>query len=297
MYGFRYHLVTVISIFMALGTGILLGGSMGEDLFSRQQRALFDQLEEKYNLTRAENVKWNKKASDLTKHASQFDQILREASLPYIKGRLAGKKIALVQLEKGDTAGLNLFLQMAGAQIQSITFLKDTQSLLEGSKLPAVANRTELIPRANSSPVIRSAKEIALMVAGGTSTDWLSLMKRKGWIETAGDQSQRPDAIIVIGGSSKFTQPRLQEFDLPFLKETARQKIRVIGTERSDVEFSGIPVYNKVGLSTVDNIDQFVGQLSLLELLRGKHGNYGVKPSADHLAPAPDSLLPAQEVR
>lgn len=296
MYGFRYHLVTVISIFMALGTGILLGGSMGEELFSREQRALFDQLEEKYNLTRAENLKWNKKASDLTKHASQFDQILREASLPYIKGRLAGKKIAIVQLEKGDTAGLNLFLQMAGAQILSITSLKDTQSLLESAKLPAVANSSDSMPHTGSLPAIRSAKELALMVGGGSSSDWMSIMKRKGWIEAAGEQSLRPDAIVVIGGSSKLTQARLQEFDVAFLKEITKQKIRVIGTERSDVEFSGIPVYSKVGLSTVDNIDQFVGQLSLLELLRGKHGNYGVKPSADQLAPTPDSLLPAQEV-
>lgn len=45
----RYHLVTVISIFLALGVGILLGGSLGQQWLSEKQQSLMTQLEQRYD--------------------------------------------------------------------------------------------------------------------------------------------------------------------------------------------------------------------------------------------------------
>lgn len=55
----RYHLVTVISIFLALGVGILLGGSLGQQWLSEKQQSLMTQLEQRYN----EQLAYNRKLS------------------------------------------------------------------------------------------------------------------------------------------------------------------------------------------------------------------------------------------
>jgi hypothetical protein len=110
-------------------------------------------------------------------------------------------------------------------------------------------------------------------------------MKEQGWIELQGKLGTRPDVVVILGGAGKNTQARLEMFDVPFLKELRRQNIRVVGAERSDNEFSLVPVYRNIGISTVDNFDQASGLLSLMTLIEGEDGHYGIKQHADSLLP------------
>ena len=49
--------------------------------------------------------------------------------------------------------------------------------------------------------------------------------------------------------------------------------------------------YQKQGISTVDNVDTIIGQISLALIMTGQEGNYGIKEGADALMP----LLPEEK--
>ncbi|MFC4769212.1 copper transporter [Effusibacillus consociatus] len=286
MFGFRYHLVTIIAIFMALGIGILLGGSIDQDLFPKEQVALFNRLEEKYNASRAENTKWSRKVSELNRQTSQLDQALQQLGNLYVRNKLAGKKIVLVQFEKGDSAKVFDWLQSAGAQIQATVKVRDTEAFLGTSALPVLAQGLGTSGETSEATLFSlSAKSLAASITGATSASWPEFLKNKGWIDIQGHLGTRPDVVIVLGGVNKNTQSRLQWFDSPFLKEIRKQNIRVVGTERSDSESSIVPVYRNLGVPTVDNLDQASGLLSLVELINGREGNYGIKQHSVSLIP------------
>ena len=61
--------------------------------------------------------------------------------------------------------------------------------------------------------------------------------------------------------------------------------IPVLGVEKLHVDFSYIPRYQTLGISTVDNVDTIIGQTSLVLVINGKEGHYGVKKSANSLMP------------
>lgn len=263
MYGFRYHLVTLIAVFMSLGIGILLGGSYGQDMFANQQIDLVSRLEAKYTASRAENSKWNQKVNELFKQTEQLNQMIRQLGEQVDRGKLAGKTVVLLQLEQGKLNPITSFLEKAGASLQTIT-VKDPDFLTDPTLLPVFANGIE---------------------NADTALDWVHLLNEKKAIDLHGSIAKRPDAVVVIGSIPKYPQLS-QPFEIPLLRELQKQSIRVIGAERSDSDSSLIPIYRNLKIPTVDNLDQAAGLLTLIELINGTNGHYGVKQTAETFFPA-----------
>jgi Copper transport outer membrane protein, MctB len=46
-----------------------------------------------------------------------------------------------------------------------------------------------------------------------------------------------------------------------------------------------VPWYQSKDISSVDDVEQTVGQAALIYALDGSHGSYGTKPTADSLLP------------
>ena len=59
----------------------------------------------------------------------------------------------------------------------------------------------------------------------------------------------------------------------------------MVGTEPPDAPRSEIPLFQSVDVSSVDNLDSRIGQVSLVYVLSGEKGAFGVKPTADLLIP------------
>jgi hypothetical protein len=55
--------------------------------------------------------------------------------------------------------------------------------------------------------------------------------------------------------------------------------------EDSQATESFVGKFKNMDISTIDNIDEISGFISLVYALNGKTGNYGVKPGADTLMP------------
>jgi len=62
--------------------------------------------------------------------------------------------------------------------------------------------------------------------------------------------------------------------------------MKPVGIELSTAANSYMGLYKKQKISTVDNVDSIIGQTSLIQILTGREGNFGIKETADSLMPS-----------
>ena len=71
MMDIRYHIATLIAVFLALGVGILVGSTVvGSDVLNDQQKKMIDQLEKQFEVLR-------QKEEDLTTRVEFMNGLLR----------------------------------------------------------------------------------------------------------------------------------------------------------------------------------------------------------------------------
>jgi hypothetical protein len=61
----RYHLITVMAIFLALGIGILLGGTAGQSWFALKEQEFLSSMEDKYDKALKSNNELKQKLNQL----------------------------------------------------------------------------------------------------------------------------------------------------------------------------------------------------------------------------------------
>ncbi|GAB7386177.1 hypothetical protein BSNK01_00120 [Bacillaceae bacterium] len=91
MVTFRYHFITVMAVFLALGVGILVGGSIGQQWLNEKQQALLQRLERRYTEAVKSNEQMQGQLADLTKKIEQTNQefvsILTQKYAPELKDK------------------------------------------------------------------------------------------------------------------------------------------------------------------------------------------------------------------
>lgn len=123
----RYYLITIASIFLALGIGIFIGFTLdGQEIFVEQQQSLISELEYRFSELKNENASMKKivdaKEEELMLHREFINQVFPRL----VEGRLVGQNVAIV--ESSDEfiyTGLITSLKRAGANVVSVTFIKD----------------------------------------------------------------------------------------------------------------------------------------------------------------------------
>lgn len=114
----RYHLFTVISLFLALGIGILIGGSLGQQWLSEKQHVLVDQLERHYLIQQEKNrlltEKYNKLNEAYLAAKSKTDELLRLS----LKGSLSNRYFLLFSADLEQASRLQNIIEWAGGHVK-----------------------------------------------------------------------------------------------------------------------------------------------------------------------------------
>ncbi|HOB81485.1 MAG TPA: copper transporter [Peptococcaceae bacterium] len=139
---FKYHIASLVAVFMALGVGIIMGSTvLGESLVRNivaEQELLVSRLEEDYAGLKAE---LNASRQELKKHQKVIEDYRRyaEKTLPHlVKNRLKGKKIAFVVHPFAEKSGAELLrngLELAGANLILDLSLAEVCAGLEAKEL------------------------------------------------------------------------------------------------------------------------------------------------------------------
>src|ERR687886_3083068 len=85
MLDFRYHALSLVAVFLALGIGIVLGSSLGDTVVSQANRDLANSLRGDLNAARAD-------ASRARAGVAERERLLQAAAAPLSAGRIRGEQ-------------------------------------------------------------------------------------------------------------------------------------------------------------------------------------------------------------
>jgi hypothetical protein len=249
---------------------------------SQPQKTLVERIEADFNRLRAENRLLNEEA--------QANDKFQRAAMPVlISGQLVQKNVAIVVTTSLDSSLqkvlANVF-EMAGARLVSTTTLAANLGLEKKEnveKVNALLGTTGLPVRQLKG---RLLGEIAKQLVTGQNPKFIGELAASGIITTDGVYDIPINAVVVVGGSEENKKGDPESIDIPLLKALLEFNIQVVGTETTTVKVSYIPVYQRVGISTVDNIDSPVGEIALVYVLKGETGSFGIKPTAQQPVPS-----------
>lgn len=316
MVSFRYHLVSLIAVFMALATGILVGSSLlNQSLLDSQRATISQQNAEKDNLRR-----------DLdTVHGEVVyrDQYLGQLDDRLLAGTLAGQRVVLVTLpgaSGGDVDGIREMLDKAGARVTGRVGVDNGwfATAEDPRDQAAKAAARDEIVRKNPIPELRGQSAdvqlaAALLTKGGTDRTipapakmLLDQLDRGGLLSKSGLEDRADLAVVLLGDPPDPAPPSIDRsaaglVSLVTAMRGAGNGVVVAGPAEAA---TGAPMdavrttqTTRSMISTVDTVETSFGRVAtvfaLLEQLSGGAGHYGSSANAQ----APFPAFPTQPVK
>lgn len=292
----RYHVVSLVSVFLALGLGIIIGVSIGKNVDSEFENQIV-RLEETYD-----DIKENQKIlqGDLAKKdeelmiANQF----QKAILPnLITNRLLGKRIAIIRTNESvdfkEVKKTIDVLRQAGAEVCSVTTVAKPLDFTDGAIMEEFRSEFTFQSKDPRIALNEVYVKMAQLIAASNGAGQLTFMQNKEYLQMWGDYHSGPvNTIIFYGGDTLHIVDGVdysteKQIDQPFLDAFRKlTNIALIGVERSDAEKSYMRLYQSKCRGTVDNIDTIPGEATLVYLLAsGNKGYYGTKDTARSYIP------------
>src|SRR5690554_3625880 len=102
MIDLRYHIATVVALFLALGIGIFIGSTfISDNIFLREQEQLITLLEQDFENLRSENRYLRASIDELQDNINEYNNLGEEIFPVLSQQRLDGKKIGLISINPG----------------------------------------------------------------------------------------------------------------------------------------------------------------------------------------------------
>lgn len=286
MYNLRYHIASLVSVFLALALGLVLGGlAVGRGMIDRQEGALVEGLQKEFAQLRAEN---RELAADNALHTGLSDSMVDS----WASGRLEGRTIVLLASAGMDDGVVDArqAIEDAGGRVAIVTMLRPGLGLEDEELGSAVAS---LAP----DPQNPERSIVASLAAEWTSPGRRQLTQALVDAEVLSVDGL--EEIVVPSGLVGLAAPdgKSDPVGISLLRAFATApgpSARVspaIGAQTEASDTGVAPAAADAGLSAIDTLGTDIGRYSLIALLTGaEQGYYGVARGADAAFPP----VPAQ---
>jgi hypothetical protein len=313
---FRYHLVSLVAVFLALAAGIVLGAGPLNDTLGHA-------LEKQTQALSAQKRDLQGQVSSLQAQVNYGEDVAASLVAPTVFGRLTGQRVVLVTLPGADrklAGSLTKTLIQSGAAVSGQVQIND--AYVDPDKATVLADlTTHLAPPGVSLPITGPYDSSAFLLgdalvtrdpllSGRPDEDSVALLSgysEAGLITVTGDVDKRADLALVISALPPET--------VTDATDTAQQNLLPLASSLDDFG-KGVVVVGPVGsaesggyvhairtdhdsrraISTDDAADLASGRigtiLALVEQFQGGVGHYGSGPGATDTLPrlTPDGV-------
>ena len=305
MVSFRFHLVSLVAVFLALGLGVLTGTTvLNRGIVSQLERQTeglsedLDTLREDLARVQGEGEVW-----------SAFGEA---AVAPLVAGRLSGRQVLIVTQDGTDEetlASVRGALEQAGAQVTALLSATPRMAIGTPGDREDLASAVGLEASADPEDIEEeAARLLAQRIAGGPEAgEFLELLLDGDFLVVQGARLEEeglrnlggPEQVVVaVAGGPASSRLRPEAFLVPLVSQLTAAGMPVAAAEPADAEDQEPPFVTALRgdgavaprIATQDNVDQVPGQVGLVfgleDLLQGTPGHYGVKDGA--AAPLPE---------
>ncbi|MER7892834.1 copper transporter [Micromonospora sp. NPDC094482] len=308
MINFRYHVVSLTAVFLALAIGLVVGTAA-------LNGPVADSLKEQVTALRKDNQQMRQTVNNVEKQLESEEAFAAEISQVVLPGKLAGRRVLVLSLPTGrdQTEGVLKMLQMAGADVTGRVDLQDkfinpdnNNNLLELAVTAArpTSAQTSGLP-GNGHGVETSSALLASVLLDRPGVAPVSEADRRavvaaytnaGYLTTEDRVTGPAEAVVVVSGQPYVDKDsaKKDESVVKIAEQFDRTGAIVVGGNGSAggnlvAVVRGDPVLSQT-ISTVDNANTIQGQLVttlalVQQLTEKKAGQYGVGDNVASLLP------------
>ncbi|SCE67736.1 Copper transport outer membrane protein, MctB [Micromonospora coriariae] len=309
MINFRYHVVSLTAVFLALAIGLVVGTAA-------LNGPVADSLKEQVTGLRKDNQQWRQTVNNMEKQLGLEEEFAEEMSQVVLPGTLTGRRVVVLSLPNGrdHTEGVLKKLQLGGATITGRVDLQDkfinpdnNSNLLElavtaarptaqTTGLPGNGHGVETSSALLASVLLDRAQGTA-PVSDADRRAVLAAYNNAGYLTTDDNKVTGPaEAVVVVSGQPYVDKDsdKRDESVVKIAEQFDRTGSIVVGGNGSAggnlvAVVRGDPVLSQT-ISTVDNANTVQGQLVtslalVQQLTEKKAGQYGVGDNAASLLP------------
>jgi hypothetical protein len=309
---FRYHLISIVAVFLALGIGILLGsGLLGE--------RLVEGLEGEVRDVQDTNDRLQQVISEQDTGLRQLERFVDAIQPWIIDGALQDDDIVVLTFQgvDGDVLdGIRGTLEQAGATISSTIVMRDELALEADEDAAVLAgiigttseDAAELnvdsgrvigraAGKAESGESLRSEEGI-----DGDLNQLMGALQRENFVDIESPEEGQIVPVgadfVIVGGSTDQSAFDTERFTLALTGGLADHGADVLAAETADSQWNLVPALLRdprlsSEIATVDNADTTMGEIAVVlaidEANAGSPGHYGYDDGA--VAPVPESTV------
>lgn len=292
MISFRYHVVSIVAVFLALALGIVVGttalnGPITDDLRKRVDTANSDRskLQQQLDSAQSEN-------SDADSFVSQFGPLV-------VKDTLKDKRVLIVALpgaSSGIQGAVSDEIVSAGGKVAgTVAMTSDFFSSARAADIKSlVTNGTQpgglTLPSTDDAVTLGSALLAYVLTGQATDTELATTVSAFTSLQMLKAETVTPATLVAVVGSGAPGDPDTGKAQATFASafQQAKATVVVAGDAASDVAPGVIETIRADGtlsktISTVDNADAAMGQISTVLALTddAQVGAYGIGDNAD----------------
>ena len=278
----KYFIVTIAAVFFSLGIGIMIGFNLNNsEIFTQQQIKLVDDMDKKLNELRVKNDEMNNQLVEKDKSIETYNEFVNSYYEDLIKDRLVDKNLLIIQTT-GDYffSDISQWAAISGANIHTyLTINSNNFNSLTIAQYPDLFTEDSLDTEKLFNYIINLTSENnSLKLA---ELEQLGILK----IVSTSNNQEPFNQVVLLGGELEESKEKVEKVDLALARSISSKNIPIVFAEESNANYSSIEQFKNLKISTVDNVDQAIGRISLSVVLSGVDGNYGIKDTASKLFP------------
>jgi hypothetical protein len=302
---FRYHVVSLTAVFLALAIGLVVGTAA-------LNGPVVDTLKDRVDALSKDNSNYREQANQYREELNRTQDFATEVSPALLNGKLAGRKILVVVLPSGQdyAEGVASMLKVAGATITGTVTVQDKfldpanafelLGLADKASQPTVP--AEGLPL-NSDGVETSSALLAVAllqkaqaVSPADLTAVLTAYTESGYLNVSDEIVPGAEATVVVSGLPPVDRDAAKKNQnaVTLTAQFAMDRALVVGGNGIGdgnlvAEVRSDPTLVK-NISTVDNVSTEQGQLATAmtvveRVVAGKVGQYGLSAGASSQVP------------
>ena len=295
MVNFRFHLVSLTAVFLALALGLVIGSTVVDRVTVETIERQLDQVRDRADRVNLEN-------EELLARLERSQQFSNQAARRLVEGRLREVPVLVLTVAGGPeerTVELERALASSGAAFAGRLTLTERWKLESDDDLAALAEMAG-VDSVRPDTVRRAAMEaLAQAIRSGAPGELIPSMVERGFLRYEGPSSPAelpPAGVRVLAVSEDDVAVPNEVALLPLIGALSDAQVGVVATAPLQGEEATVSAFieslrsgelaNRV--ATVDNLGvegEAAAVLALQDLAAGRLGHYGLGEGVDSVLP------------
>ena len=278
----KYYVISIGSIFISLGVGMLVGFNLNYDEeFSKQQASIINDLDTRFEKLRDTNNDLKLKLENSTEAYNNIVTFVDSNAYKLLSEELSNYNIGVISTGINNTTEYveNAISSANGNLLFNINL---TDKVLDNSVLAELSKEIEI----EITDTEKFIDYVLNILKNNSAKDKLKHLEDLGLIKVRSlDSNYSNYSSVVLSGDEK--SKNFDALDKVLIEKLKYEDKHVVAVETLNTEASSLEKYSENKVATINNINENAGQLSLVLALKDKNtvGNFGKGENCESLMP------------